>query len=246
MKTLNRIAFIFAFVCAVAFAQTNTLTQTSLSSAALATDKVINVSSATGINAPNLQSGTVGSQLYLVAPGNPRGVTVLVTSVSSTAIGIRPTQGGAMTALPSGSMVLAGQPNWFYSYEPSGGCTAANTLVTPWVNVKTGNQWLCSTITLSWVPGFQNTVTPAQATAAVASVAGLTAIAGPLLHVTGTNAITGFTMGAGWQGGSFCAIPDGAFTVTATNNVAKASTAVVNKPLCWLWDSTNSLFVPTY
>jgi hypothetical protein len=246
MKTLNRIAFVFAFVCVAAFAQTNTLTQTSLSTAALATDKFINVTSATGINAPAIQSGTVGSELYLVAPGNPRGVTVLVTSVSGTAIGIRPTSGGAMTALPSGSMVLAGQPNWFYGFDPSGGCTQSATFVTPWINTKTGNQWLCSTVTNSWVPGFANDVAPPTPTAAVASAAGLITPSGPLFHVTGTSAITGFTLPVGFAFGSFCVVPDGIFTTTNATNIAIASTAVVSKVDCWTYDPATTKFYPAY
>lgn len=232
-----------------AFAQINTLTATTLSSAALSTDKTIYVTSATNINAPNIQSNTVGSQLYVVAPGSIQGEVMLVVSVSSTAIGVRRTDGGRASAFPSGSMVLVGQPNWFFGDDPSGGCTTANVFVSPRVNTKTGWQWYCSTITLSWVPGFQNPLAAnnsAQVTAAVASVAGATAVNGPLQHITGTNAITSFTMGAGWNGGGFCIIPDAAFTATATNNIGKASTAVIAKTLCYTWDATNSVFDPSY
>lgn len=252
MKNLfSRIAFAVATLAGLgalpAFAQINTLTATTLSAAVLSTDKVINVTSATNINAQNIQSGTVGSELYVVAPGSPRGEVMLVTGVSSTAISVRRTPGGAATGFPSGSLVLVGQPNWFYDYDPSGSCTTATVFASPWVNTRTGSQWLCSTITLSWVPGFANAYgESAQVTAAVASVAGATAVNGPLQHITGTNAITSFTMGAGWNGQGFCIIPDAAFTTTATNNIGKASTAVAQKTLCFTWDATNSVFDPAY
>lgn len=249
MKTLLRLSLLAGLAIASAFGQINTLTATTLSSAMLSTDKTIYVTSATNINAPNLQNNTVGSQLFIVAPGQPRGLAVLVTSVSGTAIGIRVSSaGGANGGYPSGSVVLVGQPNYFFDKDPDGGCVTATTFVTPFVNVLTGQQWLCSTITLSWVPGWQNMLATsnAQVTAAVASVAGATAINGPLQHITGTNAITSFTMGPGWNGGGFCVIPDGAFTTTATNNIAKASTAVVNRTICWQWDATNSVFTPSY
>jgi hypothetical protein len=47
-------------------------------------------------------------------------------------------------------------------------------------------------------------------------------------------------------GAPFCIIPDGTFTTTATNNIALASTAVVNKLLCYTFDSTNKKYVPSY
>lgn len=229
-----------------AFAQTNTLTQTSLSAAVAATDKVVNVASATGINAPALLAGTVGSQLYVVAPGNPRGEVMPVIGVSGTQVTVRRNNGGAGTAFPSGSMVLVGQPNWFYDYDPSGGCTQSATFVTPWVNTKTGNEWLCSTVTSSWVPGFANDIAPPVPTAAVASAAGLITPSGPLFHITGTAAITGFNIPVGFQSGSICAIPDGAFTTTNANNIAIASTGVVSKTECWTYDSNSTKFYPAY
>ncbi len=248
---LNRVAVVLAlagaggFLAIPASAQMHTLTATTLSSAVLATDKVVNVTSATGINAPALQAGTVGSLLYVVAPGSTNGETMVVVSVNSTAITVRRSASGQTTPFPSGSMVLVGQPNWFSAYDPTGGCTTASTFVAPWVNTKNGNQWLCSPITLSWVPGFQNSG-PEQATVLVASVAGATAVNSPLEHINGTSAITSFTMGPGWNGGGFTIIPDAAFTTTATNNICKASTAVAAKALTYTWDATNSCFAPSY
>jgi len=249
MKTLLALAFAACIAVSPGQAQLNTLTATTLSSAMASTDKTIYVTSATGINAPNLQNNTVGSQLFIVAPGQPRGLVALVTSVSSTAIGIRVSSaGGANGGYPSGSMVLIGQPNYFFDKDPDGGCVTASTFVTPYVNVQTGQQWLCSTITLSWVPGWQNMLVGAEAqvTALVASVAGATAINSPLQHINGTNAITSFTFPAGWNQGSFCIIPDAAFTTTATNNIGKASTAVAAKTLCYTYDATNSVYDPSY
>jgi hypothetical protein len=248
MNILKRLPFIavLAVLASPVFAQTNTLTQTSLSAAALATDKVLYVSSATGINAPNLQNNTVGTELYIVAPGNQRGETMLVTGVVGTAISVRRNNGGAAVAFPSGSMVLAGNPNWFYGYDPSGSCTAANTFVTPWVNVKSGNEWLCSTVTSSWVPGWGNSAALDVVTAAVASAAGLITPSGPLFHVTGTAAVTGFNIPVGFAFGSFCVVPDGIFTTTTANNIALASTAVVSKEICWTYDTNAAKFYPSY
>jgi len=143
-------------------------------------------------------------------------------------------------------MVLAGNPNWFYGYDPSGSCTASATFVTPWVNVKTGNQWICSTVTTSWVPGWGNSAALDAPTAAVASAAGLITPSGPLFHITGALAITGFNIPVGFAFGSFCVIPDGTFTTTTANNVALASTAVVSKQICWTYDTNTAKFYPSY
>lgn len=246
MKNLFRILAVAALSVAASFAQTNTLGATTLASAALSTDGTIYVASATGINAPSLSAGTPASELYVIAPGNQRGETMLVQSVSGTAIKVARGRQGMRMALPSGATVLIGNPNWFMDYDPSGGCTAANTFVTPWVNTKTGNQWLCSTVTNTWVPGFGNDITPPAPTAAVASAAGLITPSGPLFHITGTAAITGFNIPTGFSFGGFCAVPDGIFTTTNANNIALASTAVVSKVLCWTYDPNSTKFYPSY
>ncbi len=161
----------------------------------------------------------------------------------------------------SGSVVLAGAPQAFVSTDPSGACTAANAY-TPTVNIlggsngqKGGNQWICSSISASWVPGYFNTQRPAGVTTLVASVAGATNPSGPLFHVNGTNAITAWgsttSAGLGAGGGSatqpygapFCVIPDAAFTWTATNNIATAGTAVANLVICFTFDGTAKKYV---
>jgi hypothetical protein len=80
----------------------------------------------------------------------------------------------------------------------------------------------------------------------VASAAGLVTPSGPLFHITGTAAITGFNIPVGFTGGSFTVIPDGAFTTTTANNIAIASTAVVSKPLTFTFDAGTAKFYPSY
>jgi hypothetical protein len=142
--------------------------------------------------------------------------------------------------------VLAGPPDWFSDADPQGSCVTASTKTAPHVNVITGKEWLCSTVTLSWVPGFMNLTAPARVTAAVASAAGAITPSGPLFHVTGALAVTGFTIPVGFAYGSFSIVPDGAFTTTTAGNIAIASTAVVNKLLTFTWDDTASKFIPSY
>lgn len=258
-KTLKSL-FLVGLLCVFAslgFAQTGAtaLTQTTLAAAvADGTGTFLRVTSATGIVAGTtvlyIEDGTGGD-----AAGTPE--AVFVNSVNGTTIGVTRGYYGLAGPHISGAGVLIGAPAAFVNVEQSGSCTAANTF-NPTINLKTGNQWICSSITSSWVPGFFNTASQASVTTAVASVAGATNPSGPLFHVTGTNAITAWgsstTVGLGGGFGSktdvvgsnFCVIPDAIFTTTATNNIALASTAVVNKLLCFTFDATNKKYVPSY
>lgn len=244
MKTLLSLAFVLC-ISTAAFAQQNTLGATTLSAASKSGDNYVVLTSTTGVNVQS--ANTIGSMLYIVDIGQIKGDLEIVTAVNTTTkvVNIRP-NGGKKVAHASGAMVLVGQGNWFFQVDPQGSCVTASTLVAPYVNTDTGAQWLCSTISLTWVGGFQNPVAMQAPTVLVASASGATAINSPLQHINGTNAITIFTMGVGWNGGGFCVIPDAAFTTTATNNIAKASTAVANKTLCWTFDATNAVFTPTY
>jgi hypothetical protein len=164
----------------------------------------------------------------------------------------------------SGAMVLYGRANWFYQYDPgasaqtSGGisgvpCTSTTVFVTPWVNVRTGSQWLCSSITSTWVPGFNNplVVSSSVATATVASAAGVILPSGPLFSVSGALAITGFTIPVGCNatavgGCQFTIIPTGAFTWTAAGNIAIVGTAVVGVSITFVWNAATSKWQPSY
>lgn len=220
------------------------LTQTTLSAAVTASTNVIPLTSVTGIAAGTVTAGTVGTQLYVVDVGQTVGETMNVLSVSGNNVTVSRIP-GAEVAHASGAMVLAGQPNQFYGYNPTGATDAANT---PWVNVYTGQQWLFSSVSKTWVPGFNNNAVPAQVTTAVASTAGLVTPTGPLSHVTGTAAITGITVPIGAaNGATFSWIPDGIFTwTTGGGNLALAGTAVVNKLLTFTYDATNAKWVPSY
>lgn len=148
MNTFNNLIIATLLVSASAFAQQNTLGQTSLSAAATANQTFVVVASATGINAP--ATGVPASALYIVDPGQTKGELAQVISVTSTTIGVR--RSGAAKAHVSGAMVLvAATPNLFASSDPVGACTTATTFVTPYINTVTGQQWVCSPITLSWV-----------------------------------------------------------------------------------------------
>ncbi len=247
MKNLTKLSILFALSSVLAFGQLNSLVQTSLSAAITAKQTTFAVAAATGINGAS--ASVPGSALYIVDPGQIRGELVNVISISSTTVTVR--RADKATPHVSSAMVLvATAPNWFYSVDPVGSCVTASVYASPYLNVTNGAQWLCSAKTLSWVPGWGNPYgSPAVLSGtATASVAGATAVAGPLIEISGTNAITSFTMSVGWNGNPFCVVPTGAYTTTATNNIAKASTGVSKVQQCWVWDANISTasFVPSY
>ena len=245
LKTLFIALAIVVLIAVPASAQLNTLTGTTLSVAATANASTVTVASATGLVAPT--ATLEGSLLFVVSPGSKGEVMQVSGPIVGTVVPVsRGREGSAQVAQVSGALVLHGRPDLFYTTNPTGGCVAATVNVTPWVNVRDGLQWLCSTITLSWVPGFGNTTRPAQPTAAVASAAGVIVPSGPLFHVTGALAITGFTVPLGYNG-TFCIIPDGAYTTTTAGNIAATSTAIVGKPQCYQYDRAAAKpFFPSY
>jgi hypothetical protein len=239
--TLKTLSLILLVVLLGSFASAQTsLTQTTLSAAINSSATSFKVASATGITATN-------TVLYVDKEA------MFVNAVNSTTVSVtRGYNGTVGRGHTSGVMVLSGPPNAFVTTEPSGACTNAQGVFqfSPVVNIRTGNQWLCSTVTGRVVPGWGNSSSEPSVTTAVASAAGLVTPSGPLFHITGALAITGFNIPVGLDtkaGGVVCAIPDGTYTTTAANNIALASTAVVSKTMCWAIDGNAAKpFFPSY
>jgi hypothetical protein len=239
----------------------STITQTTLSGGPYGAEAgVISVVSASNISAP---VANVRQKLYVINPDTSRGELMDVVGVSGTQISVSrldmnkskligPTGNGGVGATvligPTPDATAGAYLGSFYEFDPIG--SSANNMNsganTPWVNVSNGNQWLYSSVLGLWVPGWNNPTAVKGLTAAVASAAGLITPSGPLFHVTGTSAITGFTVPTGFAGGSFTIIPDAIFTWTSANNIALAGTAVVSKALTFQYDSNTGKFYPSY
>lgn len=221
----------------------NTLTQTTLAAKISPSQNVITVASTTGITvAPNTTATVIFVDMELM--------TVLAVGPGAGEVTVaRGANGTPASGHASGAMVLAGSPIYFIDHDPQG--TTDNALVSPLVNTSNGRQWLLSSVTGTWVPGFQNEAEPPVVTAAVASAAGVILPSGPLFHVTGALAVTGFTTPVGCDatavgGTQFSIIPDGTFTWTTAGNIAVLGTAVVNRILTFTWDAANSKWCPSY
>lgn len=231
----------------------NNIIQTTLSAAINQQANTLPVVSATGISAPTNATGSQ-QKLYIIDPDQTKGELVLVAGAAN---GLQVPVSRIdqfKAAHTSGSIVMVAPLDptlgGFQEYDPVGnpsvtGAYPGVPVITPWLNVNNGNQWLPG-INGQWVPGWNNPSNVKGVTAAVASVAGATLPSGPLFHVTGTNAITGWTIPVGFAGGSFTVIPDGVFTWTTAGNIALAGTAVVNRSLTFTWDSAAGKFNPSY
>lgn len=143
LKTLS-IALTLAIVAAVTMQATYQyqLSQTTLNGAVTATaTSVVLTSASKSTNAT--ETPAVGQCLYVDYE------LMRITAISSTtfsvqrAFGQGTTVNGAATAHASGARVFTGACNRFQNQDPPlGTCLSAN-MTGPWVNVKTGNVWLC-------------------------------------------------------------------------------------------------------
>jgi hypothetical protein len=247
------------------------LIQTTLSSAVGAGNMPFS-----GINTPTQNYIVVASLTGIVAPIQNVPQTLIyidnelmaVTGAPNTATLQVPVQRGyeSTPATPhvSGTMVLVGAPFQFYMQDPTGAgvntsgtntCSPTGIQSTPYLNVTTGRQWLCSSITNTWVPGWNNaSFVNGIAVSVIASVAGSTPIGGPVFEISGTNAITGFTLASGgavgfnstaFGGGCFMVIPTGIFTWTAAGNISIAGTTTeITVPVWFCWNPTTSKWMP--
>lgn len=275
-KALKLIVLGLALAAASAYGQTS-LTQTTTAAAqngyglqgggSTSYDTILSLTSATGVTqAFNGQPVT-----YVFVGGEMEGILTTVPGSTTIFNVLRGQLGTKISDHPSGDMALLGvvTPQFggssgsagFQDDDPplNAGCTSTSTNQTPWVNFLTGYQWLCSSVTNTWVPGWNNpfAATSPKLTAAVASAAGVIVPSGPLFQVSGTNAITGFTIPVGFNatavgGGCFTVIPRGVFSYTAAGNIGLASSGlnagtavvVVNQPITFCWDANQLKFLP--
>jgi len=244
MKTLQKLLTVAGFILAFALAGNaqTALVQTTLSAAINSSQTNIVLASVTGL-ARNTYGIYIDREFMTITAVN---TTSRVVSVVRGANGTRGTSHAASTMVLYG--VTGASSGGFQNYDPYGSCVTAQQQYTPWVNVLNGNQWLCSTVTLTWVPGWGNYDAEQAVTTLVASAAGAILPSGPLFHVNGTQAVTGFTVPVGCNatvrgGCSFTIIPDAAFTWTTAGNIADSGTAVANQIIKFIWDATNSKFV---
>lgn len=220
------------------------IVQTTLSAAMDINANVAYLTSVTGVTGLGLNN-LVTTYLYIDRE------LMAVQSVSGLVATVLRAQAGT-GARPhvSGAAVLLGPTQHFSPFiSPpiyNSAVTPANVAYSPVIDIETGMQWIPSTVTNSWVPGWNNPMAP-QPTVTVASAAGLITPSGPLFTVSGVLAITGFNTPVGFtNAGSFTIIPSAIFTWTAASNISVAGTAVVGKALTFTYNVSTNKYVPSY
>lgn len=240
-NNLNKIIALLALAAVSVFGQQVTLSSTTLGAAV------------TSLTATTITVASTSTMLT-AGPANRINTVIYVdkeymqvtTVVDSTHVLVNRAQGIGASARPATH--LSGAKVWFAntginggastffninSSEVSGSCTLANLVVVPNVYLFTGNFYTC--IGSQWTQVDQ----PGRPTlgAVVASSAGVMTPSGTIYHVSGTAAVTGIAVPAGFAPGmTLSLIPDAAFTTTTATNVSLASTAVANKTLVMTWD----------
>ncbi len=162
----------------------------------------------------------------------------------------------AVTIAQGGNPVPSGL---FQQDAPLGGtCVPTGVTTTPWVNVLTGGQWLCSGFSNTWVAGWNNPYATEWSgpTANVAAAAGVITPSGPVFTITGAGAVTGFSVATGAMiGFNSTAVGYGCFQViggvgntatwTAAGNISIAGTFTPSKQFTFCWSPVVSKFVPS-
>jgi hypothetical protein len=270
LRKIASLLVLLAGLAGLAFGQAALITQTTLASAVSgpslysgtspSLSLTVTLAACTGLAGPILP-GTPSSIIYV----GREAMGVFSLNTTTCVLNVNRGYLGTQAAPhPSGDMVLYG-PNYavtiaqggnpvpnglFQADPPAGSCTVANTPATPWVNVLTGAQWLCSSITKTWVPGFYNPLYPEASapTTAVASAASITP-SGPLFHLTGTTPVTTITTPVGCNatavgGCVFTVITDtGTASMFGTGGnleIAAAITTLTGNEYVFVWDATQS------
>ena len=280
MKTTKKVLAVLALSLACAFgvlAQQQTMVQTTLTTAVSGPalysgtsptiSQTVTLASCTGVSAPVLP-GTPSTIIYV--DREAMGIFNINTT-SCTAVVNRGYLGTQASPHLSGAMVLVAPnyavtvalggnpvPSGFFQMDPAMGstCTAAGTTTTPWVNVLTGAQWLCSTVTGGWVAGWNNALATEWSgqTATVAAATGVVLPSGPTFIINGAGAISGFTIPVGCNATSSgsCSFnvivgAGSTWTWTAAGNIMTASTAAatVGHIISFTWSPSLLKFVPS-
>lgn len=120
------------------FAQT-VLSNTTLSAAMTATATTLTLTSASAFSGSNVGAPTVGNLLYVEHEA------MTITAISGTLVSVIRGQSGTFAAAHvSGAVVFSGPGSAFRQSDPPlQTCTTATMGTRPWINVITGNTWLC-------------------------------------------------------------------------------------------------------
>jgi len=258
---IRAIALLFAAFALSSLSYGQAVMQSTTLSAAVTADSqlVLSVASVTNILAPGVQAtqggigfGTGANYYLLMIDREVMRVNAVNANASPAQVTVERAVYGTKASLhASGTKVWTGPANYFGMQDPGAGyvepvantpCTATTLKVLPKLEPSTGRAWTCGN---SLWAAFDPSVPVAEG----AVIASATTIAptNPLQHVSGTTAVATITVPLALPlNGSITIVPDGIFTTTTAGNIAVASTAIVNKPITFTYDSSSSKWVPSY
>lgn len=127
------------------------------------------------------------------------------------------------------------------SSDPATGASEVSNAIVRFVNTKLVNLNGAGAIVLN--TSLQNTSSATTTAIASASTIDI-GNGGQIFHVSGTTAINTISLPFTSFVGSVTIIPDGAFTLTTSGNIGKASTAVVGQAMTLFYDGTS--WYPSY
>lgn len=182
IKTVLATVVLAALVLTPSLSAQQTLTQTTLSSAATATADRIVVSSATGF--------TVGNTVVIDREA------FFISAISSTTISVfRGTLGTVAEAHASGAVVYTGPNNYFLAKDPApGGCTATNFVALPAVVIPSGSVFDCKASSLVRYRD-RGVISPSVGAAQTYTTSGAITVM-PGLHLIGSGGALTMTLAA--------------------------------------------------
>lgn len=270
MKTLKLavLTLALALMSSVASAQTGTaLTSTTLVSNLGASATSFALSSVSGITATgaginNPNGGTsqgIGNITSLYIDRELMQV-VGVNSTAKTVTVLRGV-GGTQSAQHSAtySIVIIVPASQIFDYDPSGYCATItgqqapfNTppQYSPWINQRTGQQFICSTVTSTWVPGFGNPGNLVPLGLTTATTGATITPTGPYFQQSGTTALVTINLPAMAQNGTQITIEftgsASGLTWTAAGNISAAGTATTTlSNVVFTYNAATSKWIPS-
>lgn len=275
LKNLGLLALVlFCATGALAQQGQNSITQTTLAAAisgpagysgtSPTISQFVTLAACTTVQAPVLP----GSPVSILYVGREALGVLAINTSTCVANVFRGYLGTVAAPHPSGDMVLVSVPyntnlalggnpipNGFFNVDPPIGATCSAGVPTNiWVNVLTGSQWICSTVTNTWSPSWNNPLAGdfSVQTTTVAAATGTVTPSGPLFIISGSGAISGFTVPVGCNATtsgscSFTVISAAGSTWTWTNagNIMTAGTGTAGHTFTFTWSASLSKFVPS-
>lgn len=222
------------------------INQTTLTNAVKLTDTHLVLVNNAGITAPGtnkiaLKNLMIDSELFEAIELDPPG-TNYIHVTRGVRQSLRATHG-------AGTFVWAGPTTAFVQSDQDGACTRTQLAYVPLISIATHRTFDCPSNSGAWMRTDGPDAKSYYGTAIASGASATVIIPAQTFKISGTSAITTFTLPAGWQPGlCFNIIPTGNFTLSSTGgNIGKSATAVTGRVMkvCW-GGAAGQFWYPSY